>query len=74
MPARTLTSSTTTAYAPLWCKSHYSFREGASAPDELVRRAGEPREIAEAVAFLASEAASYLTGQIVYVNGGGPGG
>ena len=41
MPARTLTSSTTTAYAPLWCKSHYSFREGASAPDELVRRAGE---------------------------------
>lgn len=39
-----------------------------------LRRAGEPREIAEAVAFLASEAASYLTGQIVYVNGGGPGG
>jgi 3-oxoacyl-[acyl-carrier protein] reductase len=37
-------------------------------------RAGEPREIAEAVAFLVSDAASYMTGQVVYVNGGGPGG
>ena len=36
-------------------------------------RAGEPREIAEVVAFLASDAASYMTGQVVYVNGGGPG-
>jgi NAD(P)-dependent dehydrogenase (short-subunit alcohol dehydrogenase family) len=37
-------------------------------------RKGEPREIAEAVAFLVSAAASYMTGQIVFVNGGGPGG
>lgn len=37
-------------------------------------RMGEPREIAEVVAFLASEAASYMTGQVVYVNGGGPAG
>jgi 3-oxoacyl-[acyl-carrier protein] reductase len=37
-------------------------------------RKGEPREIAEAVAFLVSEAASYMTGQVVFVNGGGPGG
>lgn len=37
-------------------------------------RAGEPREIAEVVAFLVSNAASYMTGQVVYVNGGGPGG
>jgi 3-oxoacyl-[acyl-carrier protein] reductase len=36
-------------------------------------RAGEPREIADVVAFLASDAASYMTGQVVYVNGGGPG-
>jgi 3-oxoacyl-[acyl-carrier protein] reductase len=36
-------------------------------------RKGEPKEIAEAVAFLVSDAASYMTGQIVFVNGGGPG-
>jgi NAD(P)-dependent dehydrogenase (short-subunit alcohol dehydrogenase family) len=36
-------------------------------------RKGEPREIAEAVAFLVSDAASYMTGQVVFVNGGGPG-
>jgi len=39
-----------------------------------LRRAGEPAEIAETVAFLVSDAASYMTGQVVYVNGGGPGG
>src|SRR5215471_19156801 len=27
------------AYVPLWCKSHYSFLEGASAPDALVDEA-----------------------------------
>jgi 3-oxoacyl-[acyl-carrier protein] reductase len=37
-------------------------------------RKGEPKEIAEAVAFLVSDAASYMTGQIIFVNGGGPGG
>ncbi len=29
------------SYSPLWCKSYYSFLEGASAPDNLVRRASE---------------------------------
>ena len=35
-----------------------------------MRRLGEPREIADVVAFLLSEAASYMTGEIVYVDGG----
>jgi error-prone DNA polymerase len=26
-------------YAPLWCKSHFSFLEGASAPEELIEQA-----------------------------------
>jgi len=43
--------------------------EGAirSAP---MRRAGMPEEIAEAVAFMASPAAGFITGQVLSVNGG----
>ena len=33
-------------------------------------RIGKPEDVAEAVRFLASEAASYVTGQVVRVNGG----
>ncbi|MDR4227744.1 SDR family oxidoreductase [Bacillus mojavensis] len=47
-------------------------------PDELeeiadeipIGRLAQPKEIAEAVAFLLSEKASYITGQILSVNGG----
>ncbi|MBW2108121.1 MAG: 3-oxoacyl-[acyl-carrier-protein] reductase [Deltaproteobacteria bacterium] len=33
-------------------------------------RAGTPEDVAEAVAFLASAQASYITGQVIHVNGG----
>jgi NAD(P)-dependent dehydrogenase (short-subunit alcohol dehydrogenase family) len=35
-----------------------------------MRRLGEPAEVADVVAFLLSSAASYMTGEIVYVDGG----
>jgi 3-oxoacyl-[acyl-carrier protein] reductase len=35
-----------------------------------LQRLGEPSDIAEAVAFLASPAAAYITGETLHVNGG----
>ncbi|WJY20054.1 SDR family NAD(P)-dependent oxidoreductase [Alteriqipengyuania flavescens] len=41
-----------------------------SANAQPVRRGGQPRDIAEAVAYLASDAASFVTGQSIIVDGG----
>ena len=35
-----------------------------------LRRLGDPAEVAQVCAFLASDAASYITGEVVYVDGG----
>ena len=35
-----------------------------------VRRVGYPEDIAAAAAFLCSDEASYITGQVLYVDGG----
>jgi 3-oxoacyl-[acyl-carrier protein] reductase len=38
--------------------------------DTPLRRAGRPEEVADAIVFLASERASYITGQTLLVDGG----
>jgi 3-oxoacyl-[acyl-carrier protein] reductase len=47
-------------------------KEGVAALVERIPllRVGSPQDIASAVAFLASDDASYITGQVIYVDGG----
>ena len=38
--------------------------------ETMLGRTADPREIANVVAFLSSDLSSYVTGQIIQVNGG----
>ena len=40
------------------------------ASQTMLKRLGHPEEIAEVIAFLASDAASYITGTVIDANGG----
>lgn len=42
----------------------------ATVPGQIVRRRGAPEDIAEAVAYLVDPAASFVTGQLINVDGG----
>ncbi len=54
--------------APLW--DCYGPEKKEASMRSLVRGAGRPEDIAEAVIFLASPGARYITGEILDVNDG----
>lgn len=56
--------------APLYDDARAKGVEGKIGQLNPTRRGGQPGEIAEAVAFLASDAASYIHGQVLAVDGG----
>ena len=56
-----------TPLVPASFKQKKVAKHGSSAPME---RAGQPNEVAPCYVFLASEDASYMTGQVLHPNGG----
>jgi 3-oxoacyl-[acyl-carrier protein] reductase len=63
------------AVAPGLIETDMTATVPAEAKDTLLqqvplKRIGQPREVAEVVRFLAGDGASYMTGQVIHVNGG----
>lgn len=62
---------TVNAVGPGWIETSSSTEpERIAGKNTPVGRAGLPTEVAAAIAFLASESASYITGQLIVVDGG----
>jgi len=48
----------------------FRHRVGSRSKKNSVGHAGQPEDVAEAVAYLSSDAAKHMTGQTIHVNGG----
>lgn len=57
-------------WTPLITSSFDAEKVAKHGSDAPMKRAGEPSEVAPAYLFLASDDASYTTGQVIHVNGG----
>ena len=66
------------APGPIWTPlipASFSAEEVAQfGGDTPMKRPGQPSEVAPAYVFLASEDSSYITGQMIHINGGTPAG
>jgi 3-oxoacyl-[acyl-carrier protein] reductase len=62
--------------APGWIRTKWGQNASAewqerAARESLLRRWGEPQDVARVACFLASPAAAFINGQVVHINGGG---
>ena len=56
--------------SPGWIDNDYTVYEGADAVQQPVGRVGDPRDIANAVLYLCSDMAGFITGENICIDGG----